>query len=287
MHRYRGDAHPNAVLGSALSIILDYRVPVFFCSNRQAACQFVQAYLLGRTREVECMTKTAAAEADVLSAASWRRSSTRGPTFSAGRLRTADGSAREFRRQGVRQAERRRSGWKASGPTIRNTAASSRPSVIGLRPGNGSGWAGELPGQPSRREGHRPGEGPPHRRSSSALVSMPRSGAGPKQLLRSRRCRSRSTLALQRIWVANSDFNAAMTYLSRFGLTHHQVTTLVEQVRQPGGADPGTRSVRADARDPRLRVQTRRQDRPQDGHAQGSAVADSRRNSVLRARGAG
>jgi ERCC4-type nuclease len=46
LHRYRGDAHPNAVLGSALSIILDFRIPVFFCSNRQAACRFVQAYLL-------------------------------------------------------------------------------------------------------------------------------------------------------------------------------------------------------------------------------------------------
>ncbi len=46
LHRYRGDAHPNAVLGSALSIILDFHIPVFFCSNRQAACQFVQAYLL-------------------------------------------------------------------------------------------------------------------------------------------------------------------------------------------------------------------------------------------------
>jgi DNA excision repair protein ERCC-4 len=46
LHRYRGNAHPNAVLGSALSIILDFRIPVFFCSNRQAACQFVQAYLL-------------------------------------------------------------------------------------------------------------------------------------------------------------------------------------------------------------------------------------------------
>jgi ERCC4-type nuclease len=46
LHRYRGDAHPNAVLGSALSSILDFRIPVFFCSNRQAACQFVQAYLL-------------------------------------------------------------------------------------------------------------------------------------------------------------------------------------------------------------------------------------------------
>ena len=46
LHRYRGDAHPNAVVGSALSIILDFGIPVFFCSNRQAACQFVQAYLL-------------------------------------------------------------------------------------------------------------------------------------------------------------------------------------------------------------------------------------------------
>jgi len=46
LHRFRGDAHPNAVLGSALSVILDFRIPVFFCSNRQAACQFVQAYLL-------------------------------------------------------------------------------------------------------------------------------------------------------------------------------------------------------------------------------------------------
>ncbi|MCX6632921.1 MAG: hypothetical protein NTW28_35435 [Candidatus Solibacter sp.] len=34
-------------------------------------------------------------------------------------------------------------------------------------------------------------------------------------------------LGLQAVWVANGDFNAAMTYLSRFGLTHHQVTTLV------------------------------------------------------------
>ncbi len=46
LQRYRGEAHPNAVVGSALSIVLDFGVPVFFCGNRQAACQFVQAYLL-------------------------------------------------------------------------------------------------------------------------------------------------------------------------------------------------------------------------------------------------
>jgi ERCC4-type nuclease len=44
--RYQGGAHPNAVLGSALSIILDFGIPVFFCGNRQIACHFVQAFLL-------------------------------------------------------------------------------------------------------------------------------------------------------------------------------------------------------------------------------------------------
>jgi ERCC4-type nuclease len=46
LQRYRGEAHPNAVVGNTLAIILDFGVPVFFCGNRQAACQFVQAYLL-------------------------------------------------------------------------------------------------------------------------------------------------------------------------------------------------------------------------------------------------
>jgi ERCC4-type nuclease len=44
--RYRGEAHPKAVLGSTLSILLDYGIPIYFCGTRPAACQFVQAYLL-------------------------------------------------------------------------------------------------------------------------------------------------------------------------------------------------------------------------------------------------
>lgn len=44
--RYRSGAHPAAVLGSALSVILDFRLPVFFCGSRQAGCHFTQAYLL-------------------------------------------------------------------------------------------------------------------------------------------------------------------------------------------------------------------------------------------------
>lgn len=36
-----------------------------------------------------------------------------------------------------------------------------------------------------------------------------------------------TAMELQRIWIANSEFNTAMAYLAAFGLTHHQVTTLV------------------------------------------------------------
>ncbi len=43
---YRSGAHPASVTGAAISIIVDYGVPVFFCSNRQCACRFVQEYLL-------------------------------------------------------------------------------------------------------------------------------------------------------------------------------------------------------------------------------------------------
>jgi len=44
--RYRGEARPAAVLGSTLSILLDYGVPVVFCGNRQAARHFTQGFLM-------------------------------------------------------------------------------------------------------------------------------------------------------------------------------------------------------------------------------------------------
>lgn len=43
--RYPGGAHPNALLGSVLSIVVDFGVSVYFCSDRQGARQFVEAYL--------------------------------------------------------------------------------------------------------------------------------------------------------------------------------------------------------------------------------------------------
>jgi ERCC4-type nuclease len=43
--RYRSGAHPSAVVGAALSIIVDHGVPVFFCGDRQIACRFVEGLL--------------------------------------------------------------------------------------------------------------------------------------------------------------------------------------------------------------------------------------------------
>lgn len=50
LQRYRSRAHPSAVLGSALSILLDCRVPVIFCGDRQLACHFTQTFLVAAGR---------------------------------------------------------------------------------------------------------------------------------------------------------------------------------------------------------------------------------------------
>ncbi|MBI5843193.1 MAG: hypothetical protein HZB23_00825 [Deltaproteobacteria bacterium] len=50
--RYRSGVHPNAVLGAVLSIVIDFGVPVFFCSDRQAACRFVEDFLHRYHRKV-------------------------------------------------------------------------------------------------------------------------------------------------------------------------------------------------------------------------------------------
>lgn len=49
---YRSNAHPSAVLGAAMSIIIDFGVPVFFCADRQLARRFVEEYLLRAHRKV-------------------------------------------------------------------------------------------------------------------------------------------------------------------------------------------------------------------------------------------
>ncbi len=51
--RYRSGAHPNAVFGATTSIIVDRRVPVFFCSDRQIARRFLESVLLRFARAAE------------------------------------------------------------------------------------------------------------------------------------------------------------------------------------------------------------------------------------------
>jgi DNA excision repair protein ERCC-4 len=49
---YHSGVHPASILGALSSILVDYGIPVFFCSNRQVACQFTECYLLRFHRKV-------------------------------------------------------------------------------------------------------------------------------------------------------------------------------------------------------------------------------------------
>ena len=42
---YRSGAHPNSVLGATLSLMIDHKIPVCFCSDRQLAKTFTEMYL--------------------------------------------------------------------------------------------------------------------------------------------------------------------------------------------------------------------------------------------------
>ena len=56
-HRYRSGADPASILGSTLSIIVDYGVPVFFCCDRQIALAFTEKYLRRVHRKLTCEKK--------------------------------------------------------------------------------------------------------------------------------------------------------------------------------------------------------------------------------------
>lgn len=43
--RYRSGVHPNSVLGATLSLMIDHKIPVCFCSDRQLARTFTEMYL--------------------------------------------------------------------------------------------------------------------------------------------------------------------------------------------------------------------------------------------------
>ena len=148
-----------------------------------------------------------------------------GPAFSAGRLRTSDGhlitfAGKVFAREN--DAVKLEGQWTNHPKYGRQFAAD----CMGFdQEMNADGLANFLANHPDVK-----GIGPAKARLiadhfgahfDAAIRSQPLAVAaiakGPVEAI----------LDLQRIWIANSDFNAAMTYLSRFGLTHHQVTTLV------------------------------------------------------------
>lgn len=43
--KYKTKAHPNAITGTLLSIIIDFKIPFYFCTDRQASCYFTERYL--------------------------------------------------------------------------------------------------------------------------------------------------------------------------------------------------------------------------------------------------
>jgi len=61
-HHYRSKAHPNAVVGAAIAIIVDYGLPVVFCSDRQWCARFVEGFLIRAYRKVtaECLSSQTA-----------------------------------------------------------------------------------------------------------------------------------------------------------------------------------------------------------------------------------
>jgi exodeoxyribonuclease V alpha subunit len=148
-----------------------------------------------------------------------------GPTFSAGRLRRTDGGYVKFAgKVFVREndAVRLEGHWVDHPKYGRQFEAEFMGHDLEMDP---DGLANFLANHPDVK-----GIGP-----AKARLIADEFGRGFDAVIRSRpeavaavaKVPIETALDLQRIWVANSDFNTAMAYLSAFGLTHHQVTTLV------------------------------------------------------------
>lgn len=148
-----------------------------------------------------------------------------GPTFSAGRLRTSEGEDVKFAgRVFVRTSDavRLEGRWVNHPKYGRQFEADCMGHDLEMDP---EGLANFLANHPDVK-----GIGP-----AKARLIADRFGREFDQAIRNRpeeiaataKVPVETTMELQRIWIANSEFNTAMAYLAAFGLTHHQVTTLV------------------------------------------------------------
>ena len=161
------------------------------------------------------MTKSAAAEGRISLRGTVEAVFYSGPTFTAGRLRTAEGgfisfAGKVFARPG--DAVVLEGQWTRHPKYGRQFAAEVLGYDLEL---DADGLANYLANHPDVKS-----IGP-----AKARLIADHFGAGFDAAIRARpeavaavaKAPLDSILALQRIWIANSDFNAAMTYLARFG----------------------------------------------------------------------
>jgi exodeoxyribonuclease V alpha subunit len=150
-----------------------------------------------------------------------------GPTFSAGRLRTADGALVSFAGKVFAKANdavRLDGEWATHPKYGRQFSVECLGFDLEMDP---DGLANFLANHPDMK-----GIG-----TAKARLIADHFGTGFDAVIRARpeavaavaKVPVESILSLQQIWIANSTFNAAMTFLSRYGLTHHQVKTLVDR----------------------------------------------------------
>ena len=148
-----------------------------------------------------------------------------GPTFSAGRLRTANGAIVKFAgKVFVRESDPvlLEGHWMNHPKYGRQFEAEFMGHDLEMDP---DGLANFLANHPDVK-----GIGPVKARLIADEFGRGFDAAiraNPEAVAAAAKVPVEIALDLQRIWVANSDFNTAMAYLSAFGLTHHQVTTLV------------------------------------------------------------
>ena len=148
-----------------------------------------------------------------------------GPTFSAGRLRTADGEFVKFAGKvfvKISEPVKLDGHWVNHPKYGRQFEAEFMGHDLELDP---DGLAHFLANHPDVK-----GIGPVKARLVADEFGAAFDGAirsRPEAVAAVAKVPVEIVLDLQRIWVANGDFNTAMAYLAAFGLTHYQVTTLV------------------------------------------------------------
>lgn len=150
-----------------------------------------------------------------------------GATFSAGKLRTPDGDLATFAGKiFVREGEsvRLEGHWAKHPKYGRQFAAESLGYDLEM---DADGLANFLANHPDVKS-----IGPVKARAIAAEFGTRFDAvirAKPEAVASVAKIPLEAALNLQRIWVSNADFNTAMAYLSRYELTHYQVTTLVER----------------------------------------------------------